>query len=771
MSSPKFSIIVPTVKQTLMVRDCIASLFEFERDRSRFEVIVVDDGSEKEVQDWLRRWADELGVTLLVKEQNSGFAHTVNTGMRHATGEILLLLNNDVTFIAPTLAQIEAAFQRDTKVGVVGCKLLYPNMTIQHAGVVRRPGSTAFAHIAAGRQRGDREANRDRYCISVTGALFAISRAAYQTVGPFNENYFLSCEDTEYCLRAWGAGYRVWYAHQAEAIHHEGGTRGSDDRSKARIAKGVWYMKERETWAKFAADFPRLGVETHEAMVARLNAALPPSAVAPAAAPKPGGIKLEIGSGYAPQPGYVHLDVRPDLPQIDVVCDFSKERLPFDNGKVAELVSNHVIEHVSWRKLPFVLGEWHRVLEPGGRLFFRTPDLEFICRTYLAGKTTPEWPGDEDFVKKHLARDVTPAWWANIKLFAGQDYPSNFHNFCLDFETAKTLLERYGFERVTRLEVQPVFSPGELQIEAWKPAVSVTSVVTRKVTRVLLCRKGAMGDVLLTTPVARRLRAELGSDATIHVATDCGSVYQGNTDVDAVFPSTHSREGYDRVVDLNLAYEREPQQHVIDAYSKVAFGGADYDKRTSLSPSPLDVEAVARRIDAAGFDPQRTVVVHMGQTWKNRTWPADSWRKMVDILLASGLSVVQVGSASDFRFTSALPGLYDWINALNLHQIAALCSRVAAFCGNDSGIMHVAGTTDVKIVGLFTSALGAYRVPFRNGRYGDGVTIIEPAIDCKGCLHREPPPVVYCDCRRGDFACLALMRPEAVAAAVLEAVK
>lgn len=766
MTSPKFSIVIPTVKQTLMVRDCVASLFEHERDRSRYEVIVVEDGSEKEIQDWLRTWADEVGVTLIAKEQNSGFAHTVNVGMRHATGDVLLLLNNDVTFIGPVLAQIEAAFRRDTKVGIVGCKLLYPNMTVQHAGVVRRPGSTAFAHIAAGRRRDDREANRDRYCISVTGALFAISRAAYQAIGPFNENYFLSCEDTEYCLRAWGSGYRVWYAHQAEAVHHEGGTRGSDDKSKARIHKGVWYMKERETWAKFAADFPRLGVEAHEATVARLNA-LPPSAAA--SAPKPGGVRLEIGSGYAPQPGYVHLDVRPDLPQIDVVCDFSRERLPFDNGKVAELVSNHVIEHVSWRKLPFVLSEWHRVLEPGGRLFFRTPDLEFICRTYLARKTTPEWPGDEDFVRKHLAAEVTPAWWANIKLFAGQDYPSNFHNFCLDFDTAKALLERYGFERVARVDVKPVFSPGELQVEAYKQAASVSTVTTRG-QRALICRKGAMGDVLLTTPVARRLREELGPDAVINVATDCGSVYQNNPHVDAVFPSTHPRGGYDRVVDLNLAYEREPQQHVIDAYSKVAFGAAgDYDKSTVLSPSPLDVEAVERRIAEAGFNPRRTVVLHMAQTWKNRTWPAELWRQTVDRLLAADLTVVQVGSAADFRFTSALPGLVDWINALSLHQIAALCSRVAVFCGNDSGLLHVAGTTGVKIVGLFTSALGAYRVPWREGRYGAGVTVVEPPIDCKGCLHREPPPVVYCDCRRGDFACLALMRPETVAAAVVEA--
>jgi|GEM_PF-1182868 len=764
---PKFSIIIPTVKQTFMVRDCINAFKRHETLAGDCEILVVDDGSSKEVQDWLKRWAaDEPQVRLFLKAKNSGFSHTVNVGLQNATGDYLVLLNNDVTFIGRVLQHIEAAFQKDNQIGVVGCKLLYPDMKVQHAGVIRMPRSTTFLHVNKQMPRESPAVNRSRYFLSVTGALFAIRRLAYEVIGPFNENYFLSCEDTEYCLRAWKAGWRVYYTHDAEAIHAEGGTRGNDERSK--IKKGPeWFLKERETWAKFAADLRKYDTDRYDEAVSRLNSGKPLAASVPSPSSGAGEIKVEIGSGYMPQPGYKHLDVREGLPQLDYVCDFSKDPLPFADGEIAEVMSNHVIEHVSWRKLPFVLGEWFRVLKPGGRVFFRTPDLEFIARTYLQGKTTPEHPNDEGFITKHLASVVTPAWWANIKLFAGQDYPSNFHFLCFDFDMAKQLLERFGFESVRRVDVHPVFSPGELQIEAFKPgAVAATSPVR---TRVLIRRKGALGDVLLTTPIARRIREELGRDAVINVATDCGVVYQNNPCVDGVFPGSHTGD-YDRVIDLDLAYESDPKQHIIEAYSKVAFGDSDYDKTTSFSPTELEVQGVERRLAESGIDTTRAVVIHMAQTWKNRTWPAEYWRQTIEKLIAAGVTVIQVGSANDIGFAER-PNLHNWLGKITLHQIAALVARVGVFAGNDSGLIHIAGTTDARIVGIFTSALAAYRVPFREGRYGHNVTAIEPSIDCRGCLHREPPPVVYCDCRRGDFACLALITPQRVGDAILEAMQ
>jgi predicted SAM-dependent methyltransferase len=178
-------------------------------------------------------------------------------------------------------------------------------------------------------------------------------------------------------------------------------------------------------------------------------------------------IRLEVGSGASPVPGYIHCDVDELMPNLDIQCRMGEERLPLPDACCSEILSNHSIEHVPWVRIPLMLEEWSRVLVPGGKLFLRTPDLEFICRTYLEGKLTPESPKDEQAMLS-IFGSYSSAHWANIKLFAGQDYPGNFHFFCLDFPMLTELLERFGFERVQRLWDQPVYSPGEICAIAFK---------------------------------------------------------------------------------------------------------------------------------------------------------------------------------------------------------------------------------------------------------------------------------------------------------------
>jgi len=176
-------------------------------------------------------------------------------------------------------------------------------------------------------------------------------------------------------------------------------------------------------------------------------------------------MKVELASGQNPQPGYIHVEISTGFPHVEHVCDIVNQPLPFEDGSVEELIHNHFIEHVPWRKLPFVVSEWARVMKPGALLKIRTPDLEFICKSYLSGSITPEWPGDEQAI-----RDVFgvfgPAQWTIIKLFSGQDYPGNFHYHAHDFGSIKAVLERYGFTEVSKATLGIEFSPGELQVTA-----------------------------------------------------------------------------------------------------------------------------------------------------------------------------------------------------------------------------------------------------------------------------------------------------------------
>ncbi len=173
--------------------------------------------------------------------------------------------------------------------------------------------------------------------------------------------------------------------------------------------------------------------------------------------------RLEIGSGSNPQPGYLHLDCRAGLPHLDVLGDL-RAHLPFREGSVEEILSHSSVEHVSWRSIRETLADWYRVLKPGGRAIIYTPDFHYLCRMYLEGKTDTHL--DVSYVEKarELFGACTPAAWAMIKMFAGQEYPENFHYAAYDFDMLKSLLEGVGFRRITR--IPPDYS---LRVVAMKP--------------------------------------------------------------------------------------------------------------------------------------------------------------------------------------------------------------------------------------------------------------------------------------------------------------
>lgn len=265
----KFSLIIPTIKATQLVADCIALIRKFEH-RDDFEILVVDDGSEEFVQGWLKDFCAKSNVRLFLEKTNRGFSHSVNIGLKNATGEYLILVNNDVLWVKAILEQIEKTFLRDSEIGVVGAKLLYPDKSIQHAGVGRVPGTTSFAHFDKFAPAESPIVNRSDYFLAVTGALFAIKRSTYEKVGGFNENYFLAYEDCEYCLRMWKHGFRVFYAHEVEAIHIEGFTRGNDEESK--LARGSeWILKEKASLANFLNDLKLYNIDQYEIKIDKLN--------------------------------------------------------------------------------------------------------------------------------------------------------------------------------------------------------------------------------------------------------------------------------------------------------------------------------------------------------------------------------------------------------------------------------------------------------------------------------------------------------------------
>ncbi|MFW5435438.1 glycosyltransferase family 2 protein [Paenibacillus apiarius] len=240
------SVIVPTIHHTELVKQCIHSFINSVHNLP-YELIVVDDGSPPHIQRELADWAAPLNVHLIAKPSNEGFSRSVNLGIQHSQGQFVLLVNNDVVFHEPGwLQHMLLTMHGSADIGIVGARLLYPNLTIQHGGVV--PAHKGhFDHRFRGQAADFQPALAVEDMNAVTGALMLVRRQLFDQIGLFSEEFFIAFEDVDFCYRAKQHGVRVIYCGTACALHLEGYTRGTNKHNKNRY----WRQKEMEARKKF----------------------------------------------------------------------------------------------------------------------------------------------------------------------------------------------------------------------------------------------------------------------------------------------------------------------------------------------------------------------------------------------------------------------------------------------------------------------------------------------------------------------------------------
>jgi GT2 family glycosyltransferase len=221
---PLVSIIIPTKDRVELLKGCIDSIEEKTAYR-HFEIIILDNQSEKpETLAYLASSPHRV----VPAPGPFNYSHINNVGVAQARGEFLLFLNNDTKVITEEwlTAMLEHA-QRKT-VGAVGAKLLFPNNTIQHAGVIL--GCGGFANHAFWGQRDDCPG----YCClshvvrnysAVTAACMITRRAVFEEVGGFDENLTVAFGDVDLCLRMREKGYVIVYTPHAVLYHLESATR------------------------------------------------------------------------------------------------------------------------------------------------------------------------------------------------------------------------------------------------------------------------------------------------------------------------------------------------------------------------------------------------------------------------------------------------------------------------------------------------------------------------------------------------------------------
>ena len=224
-ASPLVSIVIPTRDAPHHIRRCLDSIFQ-KTTYPRFEVVVVDNGTTDEKALAAIR---EHPVRVVPFDRKFNFSLANNLGVEQARGEILVLLNNDTEVIDPDWLETITFYLLQPDVGMVGPLLLYPDGSVQHAGVVLGFRGTAD-HVMRGFP-----AEVDGYAGSlccarevsgVTAACLAIRRKDYLDLGGLVDHYATHYQDVDLCLRVRAQGKRILYLPGARLYHHESASRG-----------------------------------------------------------------------------------------------------------------------------------------------------------------------------------------------------------------------------------------------------------------------------------------------------------------------------------------------------------------------------------------------------------------------------------------------------------------------------------------------------------------------------------------------------------------
>ena len=227
---PGVTAVIPTGGKLDMLRPCLTDLTE-RTDYSNLEIILVDNSKSDAVERFVEELAPRVPGLRRVANPLTPFNYSalVNSAIPHVNTPFVLMLNDDITVIDPgwLRAMVELAQRPD--VGIVGAKLLYPDDSIQHAGVVLGPfgGSVHVFKRLPGNDPGFFDLpDVVRNVSAVTFACAVIDRKVFDVIGGLDENNLpVAFNDTDFCLRAREAGYEVLYTPHAALHHHESVTK------------------------------------------------------------------------------------------------------------------------------------------------------------------------------------------------------------------------------------------------------------------------------------------------------------------------------------------------------------------------------------------------------------------------------------------------------------------------------------------------------------------------------------------------------------------
>lgn len=230
VGEPLVSIIIPSKDHPEVLMQCINSIMEL-TEYKNYQIVVVDNGSSVENYQVIKQYTDRHKITYLYEDYEFNFSKMCNIGVKHANGDYLLFLNDDIEVIQPEWLSRMLGAAQQPHIGAVGAKLLYPDTTlIQHSGVsivqegpdhdfLRREDSVPYYF-------GFNWVDRD--CIAITGACLMVKKDIFSQVMGYDEQFPIAYNDIDLCFKIHEAGYYLVVRNDVVAYHHESLSRGTD---------------------------------------------------------------------------------------------------------------------------------------------------------------------------------------------------------------------------------------------------------------------------------------------------------------------------------------------------------------------------------------------------------------------------------------------------------------------------------------------------------------------------------------------------------------
>jgi O-antigen biosynthesis protein len=237
--SPLVSILIPNRDQVVHLRRAIDSILR-RSTHGNIEILVVENASTEAA---LFAFYDELrasGKVRVLKYEDAAFnfSRINNFAVSHAAGDVVLFLNNDVEVINVDWLERMLEYAMQPEVGAVGAKLLYPDDTIQHAGILLEGhyrSNHRFLCYPSTRPGYFDNLITPQETSAVTGACVMMRRRVFDQIGGFDPRFHVGFGDVDLCLTARQHGYRVVWTPHARLYHFESLTRGYDNRAAKRL--------------------------------------------------------------------------------------------------------------------------------------------------------------------------------------------------------------------------------------------------------------------------------------------------------------------------------------------------------------------------------------------------------------------------------------------------------------------------------------------------------------------------------------------------------